>query len=119
MHKSLPIIVGSVLAGIVILFVAIPGGSAVNGNIVSGHYYLGSHGHYREVSRRIYGLSALSSAAIGLMIPLFVSVMTIWKESRKPSFNRWFWLGPLFALLLGLTLFFSSIRCVTAAFSGV
>ena len=115
MSKKVPIIVGLILAGLVISFVLMPGGSALAGKAASGHYYLGSHGHFREVSQRIYVLSALLSTAIGLVLPVYATVFTMWRESSKPTGNRWLWLGPLFALLLGLTLSFSSIQRITWA----
>src|SRR5476651_1102407 len=106
MSKKFPIIVGLILVAVAIPLVALPGGSALNGKAVSGPYYLGSHGHFRAVSLSIYVLSALSSAAVGLVLPVYAAVFTIWRESRKPTHNRWVWLGPLFFSLLGLTLFF-------------
>jgi hypothetical protein len=35
------------------------GGSALNGKIVSEHYYVGEHGHYTEVSHGVFIFSIL------------------------------------------------------------
>ena len=40
------------------------GGDAVNGKIDSGHYYLGSHGHYTEVSQRVFTYSRWHTYAV-------------------------------------------------------
>jgi hypothetical protein len=113
MRKKVVIIVGLVLLGLVIPFILMPGGTALAGQVVSGHYYLGSHGHFREVSQSIFVLSAILSASIGLVLPVYATVFTMWRESSKPTGNRWLWLAPLFFSLLGLTLFFSSLRCLS------
>ena len=112
MRKTIVIIIGLVLLGLVIPFALMPGGTALAGQVMDGHYYLGSHGHFREVSRGIYVLSALLSASIGMVLPIYAFVFTMWRESRKATGNRWFWLGSLFFSLLGLTLLFSSVRCL-------
>ncbi len=33
------------------------GGDAINGHVTDGHYYLGSHGRYTEVSRAVWTYS--------------------------------------------------------------
>jgi hypothetical protein len=113
MSKKLPISFGVVLAVLAISFILIPGGTALSGKVESGHYYLGSHGHFQETSRSLFMLSAFLSAAIGLVLPAYATILTIWRESRKPTGNRWLWLGPIFISLFGLGLFFSSIRCLS------
>ena len=42
-----------VFAGIAIWL----GGDALNGKIEGGHYYLGEHGHFTEVSRQVFTYS--------------------------------------------------------------
>src|SRR5450631_1813970 len=113
MSKKLVIITGLVLLGLVIPFALMSGGTALNGQVIGGHYYLGSHGHFREVSPGIYFFSAILSATIGVVLPIYAFVFTTWQESRKPTSNRWWWLGPLLASLFGLILLFSSVRCLT------
>ena len=120
MSKTLPIIVGLAWVGTAILFLAfsmIAGGAAVTGKIVAGHYYLGGHGNYPEVSRGVYVLSALFSMAFSVSLPVFAGVMT-WHESRKPTFNPFLWVGPLLALVVGLIFCYLSIRCIVSALSG-
>jgi hypothetical protein len=121
MSKRLPIIVILAWTGTTVLFFAhsmIFGGAAITGKIVGGHYYLGSHGNYPEVSRGVYVLSAILSAAFGLSLPVFAGVMT-WHESHKPRFNPLVWIGPLLAVVAGLAACYVSIRCIMSAYSGV
>jgi len=121
MSKSAPIIVGLLWVSTGILFFAhgmISGGAAITGKVVSGHFFLGSHGNYPEVSRGVYVLSAFLSALFGLCLPVFAGVMT-WRESHKPTFNPLVWIGPVFALVAGLALCFSSVRCIATAYFGV
>jgi hypothetical protein len=40
------------------------GGDAVNGKIADGHYYLGSHGHYTEVSAGVFTYSRLHTYSV-------------------------------------------------------
>ena len=121
MSNRLPIVVGLAWVGITVLFLAtsmFTGGAAISGRVVGGHFYLGSHGNYPEVSPGMYAVSALLSAAFGLCLPLFAGVMT-YRESLKPTFNRLIWIGPLLALAAGMMLCYSSVRCIVAAFSAV
>lgn len=115
----LPIIVVLSWIGICLVFFIfslITGGAAITGKIVDGRYYLGAHGNYPEVSRGIYVFSALLSAAFGLTLPIFAGVLN-WVESRKPIFIPVVWIGFLFALLIGLGFFFTSVRCIISAFA--
>jgi len=119
MKKHLPVMVMLVWVGASVAFLGFSlsmGGAAIKGKILSAHYYLGSHGSYREVSRAVYVVSALLSGAFGLSLPLFAGVMT-WHESIKPSFTRLTWIGCLFALLFGFVMCWHSFRCIVWAFS--
>jgi hypothetical protein len=46
------------------------GGDAVNGKAVEGHFYLGSHGHFREVSEAIFEYSKLHVSSLFITHPL-------------------------------------------------
>ena len=98
-------------------FSLITGGAAITGKITGGHYYLGSHGNYPEVSRGIYVLSALSSAAFGLAFSAFAGVMT-WHKSREQTFHPVSWIGAAFAGVAGLAFVYLSIRCILNALMG-
>jgi hypothetical protein len=91
------------------------GGAAITGKIVTGHYFVGMHGHYPEVSRGTYVLSAVLSALFSVSFPVFVAVMN-WGPSRKPAFNPFMRIALLLALFMGLGFCFSSIRCIVNAF---
>ncbi|HWY76965.1 MAG TPA: hypothetical protein VN281_15185 [Verrucomicrobiae bacterium] len=97
-----------------LVFSLIVGGAAINGKVVGGHYYLGSHGNYPEVSRGVYLLSALLSAAFGLAFSAFAGVIT-WHKSRKPTFHPVAWIGPAFAAVAGLAFVYLSIRSILNA----
>jgi hypothetical protein len=51
-------------------------GIAANGRIENGHYYVGDHGHYTEVSPIIYNISSILGIAAG--ISLFVLAFCGW-----------------------------------------
>ncbi|HEY3762201.1 MAG TPA: hypothetical protein VGN23_10695 [Verrucomicrobiae bacterium] len=110
--KILTMGAGVILFALVVSFCLMPGGFALGGKVSSGHYYLGSHGHYREVSRNIFVLSALLGIGIGFMLPVYAIVFTMWRESVKPSGNRRIWLRLFAISLAGLMLLFMSIRCL-------
>ena len=119
MKRHLPIIVTLAWMGISVAFLAFSlsmGGAAITGKVTPGHYYLGSHGNYPEVSRTVYVLSAILSGTWGLILPLFAIVMTL-HESSKPSFTRLAYIGCLFALLFGFIMCWHSLRCMVQAFS--
>ncbi len=121
MSKTLTNVLGLVWIVIAVSFFAfsmIVGGAAITGKVVAGHYYVGSHGNYPEVSRGVYLLSAFLSAAFGLSLPALAGVMT-WRESRKSSFNPLLWIGPFLALIVGLAFCYSSIHCIVGAFAGI
>jgi hypothetical protein len=53
-----------------LLFTAYLGGAALWGKEEGGRYYVGSHGHYTEVSRRVYGYSEAQGRAVEITMPL-------------------------------------------------
>lgn len=63
------------------------GGDAVNGRAEAGRFYLGSHGHYTEVSRAVFTYSKLHTYAVWANYLLFFTygaVLEI-KERRARS----------------------------------
>jgi hypothetical protein len=40
------------------------GGDASNGRVVNGHYFLGSHGHYTEVTATVFHYSEVHSSTV-------------------------------------------------------
>jgi hypothetical protein len=118
-NNGLPILVAVawlVISFAFLTFSLVTGGAAITGRIAAGHFYLGSHGNFPEVSRFIYLTSAILSTAFGLSLPIFAGVMT-WRESRKPAFNRFLWVGAFIALAAGLAFCYTSFRCIVHAFS--
>ncbi len=65
------------------------GGTASHGKVVNGHYFLGSHGDYVQVSKQLYefnysyeiisGLVLAAAIIFVLLILLFVKVTGRWK----------------------------------------
>ena len=92
----------------------------MNGKIDGGHYFLGAHGHYREVSRGLYAFSALLGAFFGLGMPFFVFSMW-WSEPEKDEAQPSRVIGKLivlaFFLLAGGGVCFVAIGRIVEAFS--
>lgn len=64
------------------------GGDAVNGKVVSGHYYVGSHGHYSEVGLGTFLYSKIHTYATFMTFALFISlllVVELWGEKKLPE----------------------------------
>lgn len=93
-------------------------GAAITGKFVSGHYYLGQHSNYTEVSRSRYVFSALLTALVGLEFPI-LAWSAIWCDSRKKKQPIWhpvYLGGALLSLVVGGGFFCGSIRCILGAF---
>lgn len=45
------------------------GGSAINGRVQNGHYYLSEHGHYTEVSQQLYWLNVVHGRSLLFTVP--------------------------------------------------
>ena len=55
---------GWLLVSVAFFGITIPvGGTAQNGKVENGHFFIGQHGHYREVSRTAYLVSAAGTWA--------------------------------------------------------
>lgn len=60
------------------------GGDAVNGKIENGHFYLGEHGHFTEVSSSVYGYSRIHTHSVWITHPLaFVGGFLLYREEQK------------------------------------
>lgn len=46
------------------------GGDAINGRVVNGHYFLGSHGRLTEVSASVFAYSQWHAMSLFLTFPL-------------------------------------------------
>ena len=120
-RSAITIVLGWLGIGLVFaVFSYATGGMAINGKLVAGHFYLGADGHFVEVSRGIYVVSALLSTAFGLTIPAMSGVMiwSEWGQSRQSTYLRYGWPGFLVALAVGLGVCFVSIRCIVRAVTG-
>ena len=51
---------------------SILGGDAVNGKVQDGHFYLGSHGRYTEVSQATYDYSRAHTHSVWVTHPLAI-----------------------------------------------
>jgi len=61
------------------------GGDALNGKIVNGHYFLGSHGHFTEVSANVFDYSAWHARSLIITHPLAIFAAYLWSRDRKKS----------------------------------
>lgn len=103
---------------ILILHIFIAGGSAVNGKIEFGRFYLGVGGVYTEVSRLGYILSAVNTFVLGVLLPFAAYALCSipWKteKTKKPS-KRFRQIFVVFASFIGGGLALSSlIDCILA-----
>jgi hypothetical protein len=55
----------------------------MNGRVVDGHYYLGSHGRYVEVSQGLFTYSYYHALSVGFGIAIFF--WAAWKLSQRNS----------------------------------
>ena len=59
------------------------GGDAANGKIDDGHFYLGSHGHYTEVSARVFAYSKWHTYSVWLThSAAFIAACWLWLRDR-------------------------------------
>lgn len=103
----------------IFFLVSFRSGAAITGKIVIGHYYVGQHGSYTEVSRGFFIFSACLTALAGLETPL-LACSWIWHHSRaakQPIWHPVYLVASLLSLLVGLAFFFGSIHCILSAVS--
>ena len=58
------------------------GGDALSGKIENGRYYLNSHGHYTEVSARIYQYSNVHARTVAVSMPLAILIGVFLTQGR-------------------------------------
>ena len=93
------------------------GGTAQNGKVESGRFYLGQHGKYRQVSRMVYLASAIGTWVWGsYAVVVAVCGMFQSRPERRPRF------APLLAIILILflggimaALSYSTLNCLMSA----
>ncbi len=67
------------------------GGSALNGKVENGHYYLGEHGHYTEVSQAVYLLNqayeiiTLAAFGVTFLIGVIYSLFQKFRGRDQPN----------------------------------
>ena len=129
-HKTgeLAIFIGVVNFLLFVLISVLIGGDAMNGKIENGHYYLGNHGHLREVSALLFRYSQLHFYSLFVTLPLlaFASVayrLTGGEKNRQPKLIKIYGIrfprylivvilatGLIVILVAGFLLFLSSRR---------
>ncbi len=103
---------------ILMLSTFIAGGTAVNGKIEFGRFYLGEHGVYKEVSRLGYILSTANTFVLGILSPFaaYALCSMSWKNehTKKPS-KRFGQVFVVFAGFIGVHLALTSlVNCILA-----
>ena len=63
---------------------ALIGGSAGNGKVQAGKYYVGSHGHYTEVSRAAFRFSWWHEASAVGMFLFMIPIVLDMNFSKRP-----------------------------------
>ena len=61
------------------------GGSARNGMVRSGHYFVGSHGKITEVSEGLYRLNQLHEYTVSVTLPLAVLTLVYANSIKKKA----------------------------------
>jgi hypothetical protein len=64
-------------------FTVTQGGDALNGKIEDGRYYLGSHGHYTEVSVGKYQFSRCQTVSNMIILPIVIGGSLLWEYRRR------------------------------------
>lgn len=65
------------------------GGSAANGKVEDGRYYVGSHGKYVEVSRESYYLSLIQSYGLFVIACLCVGLgFVLWRKGEVAYWGK-------------------------------
>ncbi|WP_114226906.1 MULTISPECIES: hypothetical protein [Sphingomonas] len=76
----------SIIIANFILFVTLTfalGGDAINGKREAGRYFLGSHGHYTEVSYATYVYSYAHTLLTFVIIAVFVGVNLLFRGAKN------------------------------------
>jgi hypothetical protein len=60
------------------------GGDALNGTVRNGHYYLGSHGRYTEVSKGVFEFSRVQAMSVFITHPMaMIASLSAFLRSRR------------------------------------
>lgn len=59
-------------------------GDALTGRIAAGHYFIGSHGRYTEVSKTFFEYSRIHGLSIFITVPLAILAVA-WFMGRHPD----------------------------------
>jgi hypothetical protein len=63
------------------------GGDALNGHVINGHYFLGSHGRYTEVSQRVFQYSRWHATSIFATHPIGALCAVLLRLGKR--FRNW------------------------------
>ena len=86
-HVSIALVFIAVLNFAVDSYVAATiGGSAINGKVEHGHYYVGSHGNFTEVSRAVWTYSYIHGFSQWITFPLFF--FGVWLMHRQKTLRN-------------------------------
>lgn len=111
--------IGFVIAfGILISSSFIAGGSAVNGKIENGKFFLGEHGNFTEVNRLGYILSTANTFILGVLLPFAAHALSSisWKNEDTKKTNKKFMLVFIvFASFVGGFVVIESLVCCILA----
>jgi|SRR5215472_5306556 len=114
------LLLGWLLVSVVFFGIAVPvGGSAQNGKVENGHFFIGQHGKYREVSRTAYVVSAVGTW-IWAFYAFLVGMCGVFQPAgeKRPQ-----WAVSLLIRLLGFLLVsgfialmsYETFGCITSA----
>ena len=60
------------------------GGDALNGTVRNGHYYLGDHGRYTEVSKAVFQFSRVQTVSVFITHPMaIIASLSAFLRSRR------------------------------------
>ena len=112
---------GWLVCGVAFIPISISfGGTAKNGKIEAGHYYVGEHGVYKEVSRNAYIFSAISTGLFGLtaaltgLVGLLFSTRSRWPQPLIFQIGVTI-LGVFVCALVGYVSMHGGVRCIVMA----
>jgi hypothetical protein len=114
------LLLGWLLVSVVFFGITVPvGGTAQNGKVENGHFFIGQHGKYREVSRTAYIASAVGTWVWAFYLFLVGMCGVVQPAGEK----RLHWAVSLLIRLLGILLVFGfiavmsyeTLRCITSA----
>lgn len=86
-YLSMILVIGWILNFIIFLATAMYlGGDALNGKIENGHYFLGSHGIYTEVSYNVFVYSKIHTIIFLIThssLFVYIGVGYLWEQIKK------------------------------------